>query len=91
MGRFRKKPVEIQAWRINDLLIAGQVKWDDLPPEVADWYEAGGLIFGRDRLSVRTLEGVMDGGREDWLILGVEGEFYPCKGSVFAATYEAVA
>jgi hypothetical protein len=26
----------------------------------------------------------------DWIITGVEGEHYPCKPSVFAATYEDV-
>lgn len=26
----------------------------------------------------------------DWVIRGVQGEFYPCKPDIFAATYEAV-
>ena len=26
----------------------------------------------------------------DWIITGVEGEHYPCKPRIFAATYEAV-
>ena len=26
----------------------------------------------------------------DWIITGVEGEHYPCKPSVFAATYDAI-
>ena len=26
----------------------------------------------------------------DWIIRGVQGEFYPCKPDIFAATYEAV-
>jgi hypothetical protein len=26
----------------------------------------------------------------DWVIKGVEGEFYPCKPSIFAATYDKV-
>jgi hypothetical protein len=39
---------------------------------------------------VHTLEGTMEGNPGDWLIKGVEGELYPCKDSVFQATYEAV-
>jgi hypothetical protein len=27
---------------------------------------------------------------EDWIITGVQGEHYPCKPDIFAATYEAV-
>lgn len=27
----------------------------------------------------------------DWIIKGVEGEFYPCKPDIFKKTYEAVA
>jgi hypothetical protein len=27
----------------------------------------------------------------DWIIRGVQGEFYPCKPDIFAKTYEAVA
>lgn len=38
--------------------------------------------------TVSTVEGLMTGGPDDWLIRGVEGELYPCKASVFAATYE---
>ena len=26
----------------------------------------------------------------DWIIKGVQGEFYPCKPDIFAATYEPV-
>lgn len=26
----------------------------------------------------------------DWIIRGVQGEFYPCKPDIFAATYELV-
>lgn len=40
---------------------------------------------------VETLEGWMEGRPGDWLIEGIEGELYPCKDSVFRATYEVVA
>lgn len=42
------------------------------------------------RITVHTLEGDMVGEPGDWLITGIEGEQYPCKDSVFQATYEPV-
>lgn len=39
-------------------------------------------------LAIPTLEGEMEVSPGDWVIQGIEGEFYPCKPSIFAATYE---
>lgn len=41
-------------------------------------------------LGIVTLEGTMAAEPGDWIIRGVQGEFYPCKPDIFAATYEAV-
>lgn len=40
-------------------------------------------------LMIRTLEGDMRVSVGDWVILGVQGEFYPCKPDIFAETYTA--
>jgi hypothetical protein len=37
-----------------------------------------------------TLEGVYGATVGDWIIKGVENELYPCKDSVFRATYDPV-
>lgn len=37
---------------------------------------------------IATLEGVMQVKPGDYVIRGVQGEFYPCRGDIFAATYE---
>lgn len=37
---------------------------------------------------VATLEGTMTGKMGDWLIIGVNGEYYPCKDEIFQKTYE---
>jgi hypothetical protein len=37
---------------------------------------------------IRTLEGGMTASPGDWIIRGVQGEFYPCKPDIFEATYE---
>lgn len=45
---------------------------------------------GKDRLCIKTLEGVMTVGWGDFIIRGVKGELYACKPEIFAMTYEAV-
>lgn len=44
----------------------------------------------RESFSVNTLEGKMVGNAGDFLIIGVQGEKYPCKKEVFMKTYEFV-
>jgi hypothetical protein len=41
-------------------------------------------------IMIETLEGDMKCNEEDWIIKGVNGEFYPCKPDVFEKTYEPV-
>ncbi|ECK7392670.1 hypothetical protein FRN05_24005, partial [Salmonella enterica subsp. enterica] len=41
-----------------------------------------------NRFKIFTLEGVMDALPGDWIIRGVQGEHYPCKPDIFAATYD---
>lgn len=41
-------------------------------------------------IDIRTLEGTMTADPGDWIIRGVQGEFYPAKPAIFAETYEAV-
>lgn len=47
--------------------------------------------YGQRCLIVATLEGEMIATPGDYIIRGVQGEFYPCKPDIFAATYEEVA
>ena len=41
-------------------------------------------------LIIPTLEGDMYASLSDYIIKGVNGEFYPCKPNIFAKTYEEV-
>lgn len=83
MGKYRKKPVVIEAMKLE---IGNGVK-------IARWVaESGGHVVydGRDgTVTISTLEGNMLASVGDWIIQGVQGEFYPCKPDIFAATYEA--
>lgn len=43
-----------------------------------------------EKATISTLEGDMIVCPGDWIIKGIEGEFYPCKDSIFQSTYEEV-
>lgn len=88
--KFRKKPVVIEAVRVADILDA------EAPDDLPVWVEAAvqaytlQIIPTTGTIHIRTPEGVMRGGRTDWLIKGVSNELYPCKPDIFDATYEPV-
>ena len=77
--RFRKRPVEIEA-RLFD---PGQDY--DVACEAVAWCDGSATDEGCE---IPTLEGVMLAQPGDWIIRGIQGEFYPCKPDIFAATYE---
>lgn len=81
MAKFRKKPVVIEAEQYLD-------SSDCLP-----FCDNGNpLNYDEDECKqyIQTLEGQLWVSDGDWIIRGVQGEFYPCKPDIFAATYEAV-
>jgi hypothetical protein len=94
-GKYRKKPVEIEARQFNT---------DDDGQSIAAWIRGyhgddSAFWFGKGNLDydlhataivIHTLEGAMTASPGDWIIRDVQGEFYPCKPDIFAATYEAV-
>lgn len=43
---------------------------------------------GRSDIYIQTLEGQHIASKGDFLIKGVQGEFYPCKPDIFEATYQ---
>ena len=88
--RFRKRPLVVDAVRCVDVLRAAGEDWSGLPGWLADAYKKGDVLVWPDIVEIRTLEGWMTAGRDDWIVRGVEGEIYPCKASVFEVTYEPV-
>lgn len=97
--KFRKKPVEIEARQLagsNAEMLAvylwveenTQGSFDPLSEEVP----ASGVSIdpATGFMLIATLEGVMQAKPGDWIIRGVQGEFYPCKPDIFDATYDPV-
>ena len=91
MPKYRKKPVVIDAiqWngsnRMEIQLFVGKELNISIPPHGMELNhnipnEAYSLV-------IPTLEGDMTATRGDYIIKGVQGEFYPCKPNIFKATY----
>jgi hypothetical protein len=81
---YRKKPVIIEAYQLTIENMDMLKKWCDgktwsMPPMRA--------VTG---VSIETLEGTMNASFGDYVIKGVNGEFYPCKPDIFEKSYEKV-
>jgi hypothetical protein len=77
--KYRKKPVVVDALQWNG----------DNTEEVLRFCDSFGTYETNPAiLSIKTLEGVMTASRGDYIIKGVNGEFYPCKPDIFNKTYE---
>jgi hypothetical protein len=91
---FRKRPVTVRAvlWdgsNINDVLALAQGA--SLPDDGVHVGAGIGHTPALGLLDIPTLEGVMQAQPGDWIIRGVEDELYPCKPSIFEASYEHMA
>jgi hypothetical protein len=77
---YRKKPVVIEAMvlELNNAI------------DVSLWCGGEAHFIGPavPAVFIRTLEGTMRADVGDFIIKGVQGEFYPCKPDIFEATYE---
>jgi len=83
--KYKTKPVEIEAiqWKgtqrsWNEILHMGEIKW-----------RPGGM--GNDTFIIETLEGEHIVSKDDYVIKGLKGEFYPCKPDIFEMKYKPVA
>lgn len=89
-GKFRKKPVVIEAFCLDGGAMPDWFLDARSAGTVRTYAEGTGNPF-HDPLThaeIDTLEGVMTAKRVDWIIRGIKGEMYPCKPDIFAATYE---
>ena len=94
MAKYRKKPIIIEA-----------IQWTGKNDEEIEFFIGENLEGYGDNLVairprseqyrsklmyIRTLEGIMTASVDDYIIKGIQGEFYPCKPDVFKKTYERV-
>ena len=88
--KYRKKPVVIEAMEYSQMSprkhrlcreFVGDA-WVEEVPRTSPMQDS--------KSGIRTLEGIMEVSTGDYIIKGVNGEFYPCKPDIFHKTYELV-
>ena len=77
--KYRKKPVVVEAALVT----------------VDNYWGLATTVRGAARIAppsveIPTLEGTMVASLGDYIIRGIQGEFYPCKPDIFHETYEPV-
>ena len=84
--KYRKKPVVIEAIQFKDDA--------DTIQRISEFLDSGICVDYSEPqktvIKITTLEGVMAANVGDYIIKGVNGEFYPCKPDIFEKTYEKV-
>jgi hypothetical protein len=91
MSMFRKKPVVIEARQWNGTASGATpiIDWILTGERSARYHDAADAVpDARTEIAIDTLEGTITASPGDWIIRGVQGEFYPCKPDIFEATYE---
>lgn len=98
--KFRKKPVVVEAVQWNGTNVVEVYNFLEnknvetqygVKTDGKNFYikfENGSCQLGT--LMIKTLEGEHKASVGDYIIKGVNGEFYPCKPDIFLATYEEV-
>jgi hypothetical protein len=85
MAKWRKKPIVIDA-----IQWSGENKLEILSFCGNNATFEKNIFDDEEELFIGTLEGTMKASINDYIIKGVNGEFYPCKPSIFAKTYDLV-
>lgn len=88
-----KKPVTIECieWTGDNLFEV--ITFTDGKPDLSCAKASDAWTHYKDHvdsegLKIHTLEGLMNANVGDFIIKGVNGEFYPCKPDIFHKTYD---
>lgn len=89
--QYRKKPVVIEAVQWNGKNFDEVMKFikEDHGHKL-NYENAEEAACKTKELCFRTLQGNMTASCNDFIIKGVNGEFYPCKPDIFEKTYDEV-
>ena len=81
MKRYVKKPIVIEAVQYNGNNVQ----------EILNFCGGTSVVVGMlSEITIKTLEGPLHVSEGDFIIKGVEGEFYPCKPDIFEKSYDLV-
>lgn len=92
--RYRKRPVQIEAIQYDgtnadEIIEWSGARWIDVVTDERDPDDPNNFLR-EPALVIGTLEGDMHVSAGDFVIRGVQNEYYPCKESIFRETYESV-
>lgn len=94
MAKYRKKPVEVEAFKYDGDLVNSKGEFY-IPSWAIEAYKNTDMYFDSfdsvsppTELFIKTLEGIHHVSVGDYIIKGVKGELYPCKPNIFEETYE---
>ncbi len=95
MAKYRKRPIIIEAVQWTGTNENYRQMLDFAGLRIGPWggYEGSPYILTiheEQKLLIKTLEGPLFASLGDWVIRGIQGEFYPCKPDIFKASYELV-
>ena len=81
MAKYIKKPIPINA-----------IQWTGYNKAEIIEFTQNRCRFTNNKISIiiPTLEGDMGAMDGDYIIRGVDGEFYPCRRDIFEKTYEKI-
>lgn len=90
--KYKKKPVVIEAiqWNGNNIHDIYEFTGNKAMLSTNSIYRPQGHLPKDYNLYIETLEGLMKANVGDYIIKGINGEFYPCKQFIFLETYELV-
>lgn len=93
MRKARKKPVEIKYMTfketMHDIMSFNTSSWEK-QERARGLYIETLKIKDDETIIIKTLEGDMTMTKDDYLIIGVRGECYPCKIDIFNETYDII-
>ena len=93
MPKYRKKPVVVEAvrWTGSNLEEIRNFVGSDLIEEYVEFFDIKRTLNKMlVDIAIDTLEGTMRVDYGDYIIKGVNREFYPCKPDIFEQTYDEV-
>ncbi|RLL30722.1 hypothetical protein D9K80_15560 [Acinetobacter cumulans] len=89
MSKYRKKPVIIDAIQLTSESLMDCISF--IYPDISVIDHQTLITIRKNKfLYIETLEGDMKAQFGDYIIKGVQGEFYLCKPDIFEVTYEKV-
>lgn len=90
--KARKKPIEVEVMQLKMHSARNYRKCKEFVGDT--WVEPEKMSRVSPMMEplpgIKTLEGIMEISDGDYIIKGVNGEFYPCKPDIFDKTYDII-